>query len=282
MGTARLVEVRRSCIGGHCPNHDAIVFVHGIFGDDNTFGQWPEQMPEEVNGHRIDVYRLRYQTALFAWLERDVPNLDVVVEKVFDELLPLIQPAGGRRYNSVNFIAHSLGGNVVGAYMHTVKSLLGHEIRARHGFVITLGTPVLGAQIADVAKLLKSVLPTRNDKLLESLKRDNAFLRMMRYWRILENSKAANFGCPSVNLYVGIESKPSWRFVTVVPNESALGMDQIAEQIKEFPGFTHSDLANSPSEKPDVRDWVQRILNHEIALAGRSQDLESKLCLRVR
>jgi hypothetical protein len=36
-----------------------------------------------------------------------------------------------RGYRSVGFIAHSLGGNVITAYIHSVKSELGHSARAQ-------------------------------------------------------------------------------------------------------------------------------------------------------
>lgn len=279
---ARLMTIRSSCPEFEtCTNHHAIVFVHGIFGGASTFGDWPQQLQPAIGVDKVDVYVLEYRTAMVSWLKSDVPNLDSVVERAFDALMPLVRPEGLPRYKSINFVAHSLGGNVVAAYLHSVKSLLGHEIRARHGFVITLGTPVLGAQIAEVAALAKSAVGMPEDRLLESLKRDNTFLRMMRYWRLLENTKSANFGCPSLSLYVGVEARPTWNFVPVVPDESALGMASIAEEVKSFTGFSHSDLANSGPDRPQVRDWVEDKLRFEVERLRRRDPME-KLCLRDR
>ena len=173
---AKVAEVRQTCLYTQCPRHDAIVFVHGIYGDDETFKNgdfdWPRMLPEQIGGRTIDVYRIDYKTVMLAWLRSHVATMDEVSYSIFRALYPesgdftdrVLNP---NRYRSVNFIAHSLGGNVVQAFLHTVKSELGHEERARYGFVITLATPVYGAQISNVATIAKQVLGIQNDPLLE-------------------------------------------------------------------------------------------------------------------
>jgi hypothetical protein len=69
-----------------------------------------------------------------------------------------------------------LGGNVATSYLHTVKTERGHDQRARHSFIITLGTPTDGADISAVGLLAKKFL-VMDDPLLTSLNTDNTFLR---------------------------------------------------------------------------------------------------------
>jgi triacylglycerol esterase/lipase EstA (alpha/beta hydrolase family) len=129
-----------------------VVFVHGIYGSTDTFVNattgynWPKQFPHFVRGRSVDVYLLKYDTEMFAWARGSNPDFLSLARAVDRELKPLRM----KQYRSIGFIAHSLGGNVISTYVHKVTSSLGHPQRAQHAYVITLGTPVLGAQIADV------------------------------------------------------------------------------------------------------------------------------------
>src|SRR5712691_3669242 len=148
-----LDAVRAGC-DASCRGRHAIVFVHGIYGGSETFTNtavsppfsWSEQVPREIAGSPVDTFRAEYRTALLSWAKEDIASLDDIITTIYPEFARLRQ----RGYSSVNFVAHSLGGNVVKAYLHSVKSEEGHIERAKHGFVMTLGTPVNGASIANV------------------------------------------------------------------------------------------------------------------------------------
>src|SRR5215475_948194 len=45
---AQLKTVRKTCDQPSCPHHHAVVFVHGIYGDQDTFGTWPETLPARI------------------------------------------------------------------------------------------------------------------------------------------------------------------------------------------------------------------------------------------
>jgi hypothetical protein len=147
-------------VPGQCGDRDAIVFVHGIWGGNTTFKNsasdfdWPSKMPRLINGRPVDIFKLIYTTDLLAWAAGTNPSFDQLAEAVMTAMKPL-RLAG---YRSIGFIAHSLGGNVVSTYVHSVKTALGHPQRSQNAFIITLATPVLGAQIADRVSDLKSVL----------------------------------------------------------------------------------------------------------------------------
>jgi hypothetical protein len=272
-----VTAVRPPCQGDlECKDAHAIIFIHGIFGDDKTFSSvplsanprtagspridWPFLIPERISGKRVDVYVVRYETDLIAWLEKDISTLDEVVYGLFKGLDRRLL---GKKYKSIGIIAHSLGGNVATSYLHTVKTELGHDQRARHSFLITLGTPTDGADIAAVGLWAKKFLGMK-DPLLTSLKTDNTFLRMLAYWRYSEDGKASRFGCRPVHFYAALEGAKT-RGIQVVSKESAEFMKQgrIKVEYKTFAGLNHSQLAKPPGNK-EVRDWVDDILSNEI------------------
>jgi hypothetical protein len=276
----RLYPVRDSCGSQDCGGRHAIVFVHGIYGGANTFTNtsrardfnWPEQVPSVIAGSPVDVFRVEYQTALLSWARADIASLDQVVEAIHPELARL----RARGYSSVNFIAHSLGGNVVKAYLHSVKSEEGHVERSRHAFVLTLGTPVNGAAIANVGLLLKDFLGMQ-DPLLSSLQRDNTFLRMMSLWGRQEDAKSTKFRCRQVSLYAGIESKPMGpvQIVDIISAERAL--PDFARS-KVFP-LNHSEIAKPDSASSELYRWFMEIAAAELSRVNEWGPIR-KLCER--
>jgi hypothetical protein len=128
-------------VPGQCGDRDAIVFVHGIYAGNTTFlnlashFDWPSEMPRLINGRSVDVFKLVYSTELLAWAAGTNPSFVQLAEAVMTAMKPL-RLAG---YRSIGFIAHSLGGNVVSTYVHSVKTSLGHPHRSQNAFIITLG-----------------------------------------------------------------------------------------------------------------------------------------------
>lgn len=208
---ASLEAVRQEqCVGGDakCGELDAIVFVHGVFGGEETFKNsetnfdWTERFPSRIKDRQVDVFRLSYKTALLSWAKENNPNFEDVAGSVMDALAPLRK----REYRSIGFIAHSLGGNIVSTYIHMIKTKLGHPHRSQHAFVITLATPVLGSQIADLGSILKASLGMR-DELLESLKEGNLYLKMLNEFRGLEGTRERWFVCRPVHLHAAYEKE---------------------------------------------------------------------------
>jgi hypothetical protein len=159
-----------------CSHRDALVFVHGIYGSRETFRNpvtnfdWPAGFPRIVAGRTVDTYILDYETRLVSWAKGTQPDFSEIDDAVFNALKQLRKS----NYRSIGFVAHSLGGNIATSYIHGVKSRFGHAERSQHAFVITLGTPVLGADVANLASTLKAKLGM-SDPLLESLKKDSLF-----------------------------------------------------------------------------------------------------------
>jgi hypothetical protein len=268
-----------------CEDFDAIVFVHGVFGDVDTFKNsqanfdWPAQFPKTVQNRAVDVYRLGYTTTLLSWAKGKNPEFDEVAKTVYDALKPLRM----RQYRSIGFIAHSLGGNVVSTYIHFVKTTRGHAARSQHAFVITLATPVLGTQAADLGLLLKSILGM-NDDLLESLKEDNLYLRMLKALRIQEKSRQKLFGCRPVTLHAAFEERSMGPFRIVNESSAADSVrKQVDSEIKGFP-LDHSAIAKPDSAQHAVFTWVNDLIKSEYErlakwdAAHKSLPSDERLC----
>ena len=256
-----------------CGNRDAVVFIHGIFGSRDSFrsGQffWPQRLPLVSGGRVVDVFSVQYDTSLLQGFWKDPAQFDEVVDELVSRLFddPTHRNEGlltSRGYRSLGFIAHSLGGNLAAAYLHSIKSFAGHKARARHSFLITLGTPVLGSQIANSYTVLKDRLPgLANDPLLDSLAVNNTFLRMFRRWRVEENSKANRFHCRPVDLVVAVEKAPVGPFV-VVDESSASELRDIATEIRAFNGYNHLRIAKPESETDPLYQWVSKTIENEM------------------
>ncbi len=262
-----------------CSQHDAIVFIHGIYGNDSTFKNgdfnWPVSLKKDFSDQNLDVYLIKYNQALIEWLKKDVATLDEIVEALFGQLHGdrEVYSHGllfNRPYRSVGIIGHSLGGNVATAYLHYVKSELGHTARAKHPFILTLGTPLNGSQIANVALIAKQIILGWEDPLLRSLQHDNTFLRMMTGYRRAERNKASRFECRPVHLYAGVEGARVLG-LRIVPLESAVKpLQEIgAKEIKYFESYDHSEISK-PSDRSDpLYVWVKGIIDAELKRVRR-------------
>src|SRR5262245_32771964 len=97
--------------GGPCRDFDALVFVHGIYGNRDTFRNevskfdWPKQFPRVISNRRIDVFKLNYESALWSWAKGTEASFREIADGVVDALKPLRK----RQYRSIGFIAHSFG-----------------------------------------------------------------------------------------------------------------------------------------------------------------------------
>ena len=106
----------------------------------------------------------------------------------------------------------------------------------------------------------------QRDHLLESLKRDNLFLRMLAHWRYSEHLKEQNFQCREVHLYAAREGANMYGVVPVVPE---LGQQDVFFDATErppvtFKGVNHEYLAKPANVDDQIYKWVNGILNYEI------------------
>lgn len=259
-----------------CEGRDAIFFVHGIFGGVDSFTngsyKWPQELALEFPD--IDIFVIKYNTQLLTWVRSKVSTFDQISEVLMSRMQGPVLPAervrllpegwvNKRGYRSVGFIAHSLGGNVTTAYIHSVKTELGHIARSQNAYIITLGTPADGAYIANVGQIIKRYLGAQEDPLLESLRQDNLFLRMLDVWRRAEDGKSIRFQCRPLNLFVAIEGASVYG-IPVVPAQSARKpYENLAKEIKIFPTYDHLRIAAPDRKEDPLNEWVVDIIRNE-------------------
>lgn len=276
-----------------CQDYDAVVFVHGIYGSDDTFKNqstefdWPVQFPACIkvgaDCRHVDVFRLDYRTALLSWAKGDSPSFMEIAKGTFAVMKPLRQ----RQYRSIGFIAHSLGGNVVSTYLVMVNLGLGHPQLSQNAFVITLATPVLGSQVADIADALKKQLGMQ-DPLLDSLKNNNLYLGMLNDFRSLQGPKKEAYGCRHVDLYAAYEQKYLGPLLIVTPDSAALSISQtVSSPVVGFP-LDHVQIAKPADTNAPVYQWAMGLVHNEyIRMAAWSEThknlpSEYQLCERMR
>lgn len=252
-----------------CSAFDAIVFVHGIYGSADTFRNprtgfdWPRDFPRRLQvgdeNRRIDVFRLEYRTTKLSWAKDSNPDF---VELAAD-VEAVMQPLRLKQYRSIGFVAHSLGGNVISTYLHGVKTKYSHPARSRHGYVITLATPVLGSQIADVLAPFKRELGM-TDRLIESLRTNNLFLKILNEWRGDEADKASRAGCRPVHLHVAFEEQRTGPVTIVRPGSAALPVAKIVNS--PVVGFerNHLAIAKPSGANDEVFQWVEQLVLDEL------------------
>lgn len=222
-------------------------------------------MPPDFRDRKVDVFSLNYETRLFAWLQEAGPKFDELMLSVYAALKPLRQ----KNYRSIGFVAHSLGGNVVPAYITYVTLKSNHPGSSQHAYLITLATPVLGAQIADLGTEIKRVLGFSADPLLESLKNDNQLLRTLLEFRKAEGGKKELFGCRPMSLHAAYEQKHLGPFLVVSPGSAALSVAGLTSSpVVGFP-LNHSAIAKPSNKQDEVYKWVnQRIEDEFVRLSA--------------
>jgi hypothetical protein len=239
-----------------CDKYDAIVFVHGIYGSDTTFVNgdthfdWVKSFPRNVDERPVDVYRLTYTTAFARWARGATPDFQSVADAMYVAMKPLRM----RQYRSIGFIAHSLGGNFVSTYLVMVTLGLGHPSRSQHAFVITLATPVLGAQIANVEGVLRAL--GMSDPLLQSLTTDNQYLKMLKDFRERSDPKAQHYGCRAVHLHAAYEKEKLGPILVVTKDSAAEAVSQsVASPVVGF-DRNHSSIVKPRDANDEVYTWV--------------------------
>ena len=266
-GPVTLSKVRElQCHEGQlCGNVDAVVFVHGIYGSAKSFTNtttgfnWPASFPLVVAGRPIDVYTLEYQTALISWAHGHSASFDEIAESMVDALKPLRV----KQYRSIGFIAHSLGGNFVTTYLTEVTLLRNHPARSQHGYMVTLATPVMGAQIADHISLLKKALGMQDD-LLRSLQDNNLYLRMLNKFRDDTVKKGDLYLCRPVHLYAAYEEKYVGPVLVVKKDSAGDPIADVANSpIVGFP-VNHLDIAKPAGPYDPIYKWALARISDEM------------------
>jgi pimeloyl-ACP methyl ester carboxylesterase len=250
--TFGVVTITREHVESNCPNpcdRDLVIFVHGIFGARDTWvnakskAYWPMLIAEDPDLASFDVARIDYES----YLIKAGPS----IEGVEKDLQDAIQTLNTSKYRTVQFIAHSLGGNLVRRYLLHVKASYGHKYLSRYRLVIMLGTPEGGSYLGAVAKLA-----SHNQQLRVLVPIDgNDWLQMLNATIIDLRDKHQRTFCPSLKFAAAIETQPLFG-LTVVPRKDAV---TDADIYREFPR-NHSSLVKPVSREDVVYKWTKDLM----------------------
>jgi pimeloyl-ACP methyl ester carboxylesterase len=267
-----------------CNNFDALVFVHGIYGGHETFynsrtgfdwpRMWPQAMPTDAVGGltHVDVYVIEYRSAFASWARGDNPAFEDVAKTVFQVMAPLRK----KQYRSIGFIAHSLGGNIVSTYIQMVNNRYGHAHRAENAFLITLATPVIGAQIADVFGFVKRRVFI-NDHLLKSLESGNLYLTMLNEFRSEVEAKAEDAGCRAVHLHAAIEEKYLGPVLVVTPQSAGEAISKMVNSPVVGFRLNHLEMAKPTGPNDPLYTWVMDRVEDEYSRMSDWQDAHANV-----
>ncbi|ALN92539.1 alpha/beta fold hydrolase [Lysobacter gummosus] len=185
----------------------AVVFVHGIFGD--TSGTWTNANGTRFFdllrsapgiGDKVDIYAFGFTSRMFAQGSLDIREASLKLHEYLDY-------HGVSHYDSVVFVAHSMGGLVV------MRELISHpDLSAKTPLLMLYATPQQGSQITNIAKYIV----VNNNAIRQMLPADaNDYLKQLSDdWMGLKSSGAA----PKVICaYETVKTGP----VTIVPWTSA-------------------------------------------------------------
>jgi hypothetical protein len=203
-----------------------IVFVHGVFGnsiDTWKVGEsyWPELLTTDSTFDGTDIYVLQYPTGISSAFS---------IDELSDNMRLQLRDAGGENKKRVIFLAHSMGGLVVRAYLLKYR-----EQAEKVGFIYFFSTPTEGSQLASLA-----TLASRNPQLVNmKVNISTTYLGdLIRQWL------AAGFRFPSYCAYEKLQTFG----LSVVTFESGLALcNKPADPIEA----NHLNIVK-PASKTDV------------------------------
>ncbi|MFL6634546.1 MAG: esterase/lipase family protein [Massilia sp.] len=137
------------------PHRIAVVFVHGIFG--STRGTWTNDNGEsffsllkkdETLGPQVDTYAFGFKSSMMQSGSLDIREAAIKLQRYLetDQVM---------RHDAVVFVGHSMGGLVVMRYLANNLDK-DAALAARVPLILLFGTPMEGAQIASLGKLVLS------------------------------------------------------------------------------------------------------------------------------
>jgi pimeloyl-ACP methyl ester carboxylesterase len=151
----------------------AVVFVHGIFGD--TTGTWTNANGARFFdlvrsapgiGDKVDVYAFGFTSRMFTQGSLDIREASLKLHEYLDY-------HGVSQYDSIVFVAHSMGGLVV------MRELISHpELSEKVPLLMLYATPQEGSDITNIAKYvvsnnaIRQMLPADANDYLKQLSDD--------------------------------------------------------------------------------------------------------------
>jgi hypothetical protein len=203
-------------------------------------------MAEDRDLSKFDIFRVDYRTA------GQGASATELVAAIFENLRPTLH-----KYDSVYFVCHSLGGNLMLDYLVALKLATPnpHAYIKRHRGLFLLGTPLHGSNVARYAAWVNG---TEALRVLTPI-RDNDFQQLtLKNFSLVQQRLRSLYGTP-IKIWVGYEMRPvvPGTPVIVTQESSNVFADTVEKQ-----GFdrNHIDLVKPRSRADDVYKWVKEHL----------------------
>jgi len=232
-------------------DRDLIIFVHGIFGSKETWSNgdtgayWPQLIIDDTDLASFDVARIDYESALIG----TAPSIEEIA-KNFNEAIRRLDPT---RYRTVQFVAHSLGGNLVKRFLLYIKHKYGHAILSHFRLVIFLGTPNDGSYLSSMAKFLSQ---NQQLRVLQPIK-ENDWLQLLNYSGEKVRDKHDETLCSSLKWYAAVENRKIGPTLIVSRQSAKAGMDETRTFEED-----HISLAKPGSTASPVYLWTKKLFRN--------------------
>ena len=253
---SRKMEIIHIKEGNTRENNKALVFVHGVLGDDkdtwtNTSSStyWPSLLAKEVRNN-FDVYVVSYATSfldespVIYQLGKDLKD-KLIKEGIFPQNVDDLKA----KYNEVIFIAHSMGNLIVQSALVDGDTAL--ELKVP--LLISIAAPWNGSALADKAAFL-----FLNRQFIDMVKVEkNSFLQLLQdVW------KRRNF---PIRITCAAEGKDyPWFFgfgqARVVTQKSATQLC-IPQEQQEFEQEDHLSIVKPKDITFPIHEWLTTKLN---------------------
>jgi pimeloyl-ACP methyl ester carboxylesterase len=235
-------------------NH-LLVFLHGVGGDETTFGSWPRLAEQDIRVPDLGPSFAKYETGLISYDSKGGSTStahDLAVE-VRSVLCEQILSTG----KQIFLVSHSLGGLLLKKALVDIKRSEGCDGQKLTNLkaVIFLSTPSDGADLANSAGALGKIVRYVG-KAVDDLKNisGNAWLQSLGGdWKNLyEGRKPSDY-----RIYCAFEKRSTYvsgfSFLFVVPEE------RVDKQCDVIRGFEkdHRTIAKPEQITDAVYDWVR-------------------------
>lgn len=237
----------------HDERQNLIVFVHGIRDDGNltwtngtTNATWPEMLAQDERFESFDLSSYHYSSLLFQ-------NGSLSISEVADQLAFRLDQELVDSYESIVFVAHSMGGLVVR------NLLLKHDYLADQvPLIYFLATPTAGADIARLANVLD--LGNRQLDAMTSFEQSNFLQDQSSSWR-------ASSMFSEIYSLCAFENRTT--FGVLVVNQASA--ESLCTERTVPSGESHAGIAKPYSEDSIVYD---AFADQVVALFDRTPELE--------
>lgn len=248
------LERRSPCIAGDSCTRHALIFIHGLMGSSETwkYGQtyWPALIASDKAVDDFDIYRIDYETGILTGAS---------MYEVRGSLAGAMNAVPAMKsYETIQFIAHSLGGNIVRDHLVYLKTQWGHGALNQFRQMVLIGSPGEGSYLATITKLA-----TNNPQLRILVPHNkNDYLGLLNdTWRamILKRGRAR---CPTLSTMIAYEELPVPLMGIIVSKESATSSARDLSLLghTNIRGFkrNHIDIVKPTGVDDPVYQWVKQ------------------------